>query len=452
MLTHKGTVKLETERLILRQARLSDAEAMFRNWANDPEVTKFLTWPTHSSPEISRMVIGSWLSGYDKNDHYHWMITVKADGDEPIGSISAVSMNEAAESVEIGYCIGRNWWHRGIMTEALGTVIRYMISECGFQRITAKHDCNNPHSGGVMRKCGMRYEGTFRRSARNNQGICDMDHYAILKEDLDKPKHFMEGFEPSDDEALVQEIYRRSGEETRLTRSQAARVEFLTTVRCIERYLRPGDRILDIGAGAGEYSLYFSRKGYEVSAVELSDANIAAFRSRLTPEDKISLTQRNALDLSIYGDASFDTVLLLGPLYHLHSKEDRLKCLEEAKRVCKPDGKLYLAFISNDPVILTMQQAHHDYLLKGDYDKETFRLEDFPFVFDTVPHARALLEEAELHIHHEVASDGLSELLAGMIDRMDEESYQQYLRYHSYICEKPECIGLSNHLLYVCSK
>ena len=452
MLTHKGTVKLETERLILRQARPNDAEAMFRNWANDPKVTKFLTWPTHSSPDISRMVIGSWLSGYDKNDHYHWMITVKAEGDEPIGSISAVSMNEAAESVEIGYCIGRNWWHRGIMTEALGTVIRYMISECGFQRITAKHDCNNPHSGGVMRKCGMRYEGTFRRSARNNQGICDMDHYAILKEDLDKPKHFMEGFEPSDDEALVQEIYRRSGEETRLTRSQAARVEFLTTVRCIERYLRPGDRILDIGAGAGEYSLYFSRKGYEVSAVELSDANIAAFRSRLTPEDKISLTQRNALDLSIYGDASFDTVLLLGPLYHLHSKEDRLKCLEEAKRVCKPDGKLYLAFISNDPVILTMQQAHHDYLLEGDYDKETFRLDDFPFVFDTLPHVRALLKEAGLRIVHEVASDGLSELLAGMIDRMDEESYQQYLRYHSYICEKPECIGLSNHLLYVCSK
>ena len=452
MLTHKGTVKLETERLILRQARLSDAEAMFRNWANDPEVTKFLTWPTHSSPEISRMVIGSWLSGYDKNDHYHWMITVKADGDEPIGSISAVSMNEAAESVEIGYCIGRNWWHRGIMTEALGTVIRYMISECGFQRITAKHDCNNPHSGGVMRKCGMRYEGTFRRSARNNQGICDMDHYAILKEDLDKPKQFMEGFEPSDDESLVQELYRRSGEETRLTRSQAARVEFLTTVRCIERYLRPGDRILDIGAGAGEYSLYFSRKGYDVSAVELSDANIAAFRSRLTPEDRIGLTQRNALDLSIYGDASFDTVLLLGPLYHLHSKEDRIKCLEEAKRVCKPDGKLYLAFISNDPVILTMQQAHHDYLLKGDYDKETFRLDDFPFVFDTLPHARALLKEAGLRILHEVASDGLSELLAGMIDRMDEESYQQYLRYHSYICEKPECIGLSNHLLYVCSK
>ena len=452
MLTHKGTVKIETERLILRQASLSDAEAMFRNWANDPEVTKFLTWPTHSSPEISRMVIGSWLSGYDKNDHYHWMITVKAEGDEPIGSISAVSMNETANSVEIGYCIGRNWWHRGIMTEALGTVIRYMISECGFQRITAKHDCNNPHSGGVMRKCGMRYEGTFRRSARNNQGICDMDHYAILKEDLDKPKHFMEGFEPSDDEALVQEIYRRSGEETRLTRSQAARVEFLTTVRCIERYLRPGDRILDIGAGAGEYSLYLSRKGYDVSALELSEANLAAFRGRLTPEDTVCPLQGNALDLSAYKDASFDTVLLLGPLYHLHSKEDRLKCLEEAKRVCKPDGKLYLAFISNDPVILTMQQAHHDYLLKGDYDKETFRLEDFPFVFDTLPHARALLKEAGLRILHEVASDGLSELLAGMIDRMDEESYQQYLRYHSYICEKPECIGLSNHLLYVCSK
>ena len=452
MLTHKSTTMLETERLILRKANSSDVEPMFRNWASDPEVTKFLTWPAHGSLDISRIVIDSWIHGYGEENYYQWMITVKAEGDEPIGSISVVGMDESTESAEIGYCIGRNWWHKGIMTEALGAVIRFMIFQVGFQRITARHDPNNPHSGAVMRKCGMRYEGTTRRSSRNNQGICDTAHYAILREELERPAHYMEGFSATDDEVLVQEIYRRSTEETRLTRSKAAQVEFLTTMRYIERYLTPGARILDIGAGAGEYSLCLSRKGFDVSALELSDSNIAAFRKRLTDKDTIHLTQGNALDLSIFADDTFDIVLLMGPLYHLHSKEDRIRCIQEAKRVCRPNGKLFLAFISNDIVIMTMQQIQHDYLLSGDYDKETVRLHDFPFVFDTVPHARALLKDAGLHMIHEIASDGLSELLGDMIDRMDERTYQQYLRYHYYVCEKTECIGLSNHLLFVCTK
>ncbi len=78
----------------------------------------------------------------------------------------------------------------------------------------------------------------------------------------------------------VNRTYDLFHEDTRLNHSKAARVEFLTTVRYIERYLKEGDRILDIGAGAGEYSLYFARKGYEVSALELADANIAAFRKK----------------------------------------------------------------------------------------------------------------------------------------------------------------------------
>lgn len=111
-------------------------------------------------------------------------------------------------------------------------------------------------------------------------------------------------------------------------------MEFLTTVKYIKEYLRPGMRILDIGAGA--YSLYFARQGYAVSALELADANVAAFRERLTAEDTVDLTQGNALDLSRYGDGSFDIVLLLGPLYHLHSEGDRLRCIAEARRVCRP--------------------------------------------------------------------------------------------------------------------
>lgn len=449
MVTHKGTRQIETERLILRRARIDDAQAMYENWASDPEVTRFLTWPPHESVEVTRTILQSWVEGYEKLDYYQWMIVPKDNDDKPIGSLFAGGTNDRVGKFHIGYCIGKAWWHRGIMSETLQAVIGYLFDEVNANRIEAHHDINNPHSGGVMRKCGMKYEGTFRQSDWNNQGICDAAYYAILRSDRQKPEHFMDGFVPKDDTELVQELYRRFDENTRLTKSKAAQVEFLTNVKYIERFLTPGGSILDIGAGAGEYSLHFARKGYAVSALELADANIAAFRGKLTSQDRIDLSQGNAVDLSRYGDHSFDAVLLFGPLYHLHAEKDRLKCIEEAKRVCKPDGKLFFAFISNDIVVMTMQQVNSDYLLEGDYDKETFRLYDNPFVFHTVDRCRELLQKAGIRICKEIASDGVSELLQDLINAMDDAAYRQYLKYHFYICEKPECLGMSNHLLFI---
>ncbi len=247
----------------------------------------------------------------------------------------------------------------------------------------------------------------------------------------------------------VQKTYELFNEDIRLNHSKAARVEFLTTVRYIEKYLKKGDKILDIGAGAGEYSIYFSRQGYDVSALELSDNNIKDFRKKLTPEDKIDLRQGNAVDLSVYPEGVFDVVLLFGPLYHLKNDEDKLRCINEAKRVCKPDGKLFFAFISNDFVIMTEFAYEDKYFVNGDYDKETFKLNDFPFVFHTPERCRQILSLGGIQILHEVASDGFSELMAEKINKLDDEGYEQYLRYHYYICEKPEMLGSSNHLLFV---
>lgn len=248
----------------------------------------------------------------------------------------------------------------------------------------------------------------------------------------------------------IKATYQFYHEDTRLSHSKAARVEFLTNTRYIERYLKPGDSILDIGAGAGEYSLYFARKGYKVSALELSETNIQAFQKKIAPEDSIELVQGNAVDLSHYADASFDAVLLFGPLYHLHSKQDQQQCIAEAKRVCKKEGKLFFAFIGNDMVILTELVQRPNYLIEGDYNKTTFELDDFPFfVFHTVEECRLMLHEGGINILHEVASDGISELMAATINGMDEANYAQYLRYHYYICEKPEFLGMSNHLLFV---
>lgn len=250
----------------------------------------------------------------------------------------------------------------------------------------------------------------------------------------------------------VSKTYEVFDENTRLSRSKASRVEFLTTIRLIERYLKPGNRILDIGAGAGEYSLYFAEKGYRVDAVELADVNINAFRKKLRPETPVTLRQGNALDLSCYADESFDIVLLFGPLYHLHSEADRQRCIAEAKRICKPDGMLFFAFIANDMVILTEFCYDPDYFTKNTYDHETFHVEDFPFVFFTVKQCRDMLEQGGIAITDAVAADGVSEMLAEKINAMEEESYAQYLRYHFYICEKPEMLGHSNHLLFAGKK
>jgi ribosomal-protein-alanine N-acetyltransferase len=182
MLIHKGTQRLETPRLILRQAIPEDAKPMFRNWASDPAVTRYLTWPTHENQETTDFVLNLWLADYEKPDYYQWMIVPKDVG-EPIGTISVVRLEDKAEEAEIGYCIGKKWWYRGYVSEALSAVIQYLFKEVGLNCLTAGHDVNNPNSGAVMRKCGMKYEGTAAASGRNNQGVCDMANYAILRED-----------------------------------------------------------------------------------------------------------------------------------------------------------------------------------------------------------------------------------------------------------------------------
>ena len=181
-MNHCGTYTIETKRLLLRKFMVEDAEAMFQNWASDKEVTKFLTWPAYTSLDTAIHILNEWTASYEKPDFYQWAIVPK-NLNEPIGSISVVSINEKTQMAEIGYCIGRPWWNRGITSEALSAVINFMFDQVGANRVQAKHDVNNPHSGLVMKKCGMKYEGTLRSAAVNNQGVCDVSIYALLKSD-----------------------------------------------------------------------------------------------------------------------------------------------------------------------------------------------------------------------------------------------------------------------------
>lgn len=181
-MNHKGTVTIETERLILRRFYLKDAKFMFYNWANDREVTKYLSWQPHKNVKDSRRRICLLKRSYMRKNYYDWAIVLK-ETDEPIGSISVVDIDERSQKVHIGYCIGKKYWRKGITSEALSVLMDFFFDEVGANRIEAMHDKENVNSGKVMTKCGMKYEGTLREYFINNTGIKDMCFYGIVKGD-----------------------------------------------------------------------------------------------------------------------------------------------------------------------------------------------------------------------------------------------------------------------------
>ena len=177
-----GTKQIETERLILRKYKVTDAEDMFVNWASCPAVTRFLTWPPYRRASDVRLYIKSRITEYEHKDCYDWVIEWK-ENHQVIGSISVISVQEMTQSASVGYCLGEAYWGKGIMTEALKAVVRFLFTEVGFKRIEATHDVRNTASGRVMEKCGLQYEGTLRQAGFANQGVCDIVVRSILKKD-----------------------------------------------------------------------------------------------------------------------------------------------------------------------------------------------------------------------------------------------------------------------------
>ena len=187
-MNQSGTQPLETSRLILRKFTIEDAQDMYNNWASDAEVTRFLTWPAHSSPEVTKGVLSVWISHYDEPDFYNWAIEWKKTG-RVIGNISVVKQTrDGSDSADIGFCMSRPLWGQGIMAEALKSVIRFLFDHEGFRRVAACHDIRNPRSGRVMEKAGMRKEGIWRNAGKNNSGIHDLVWHALLRNEEDLVK------------------------------------------------------------------------------------------------------------------------------------------------------------------------------------------------------------------------------------------------------------------------
>lgn len=183
MLKHVGTKTIETERLILRKFDVNDASDMYNNWAADNNVSRYLSWTSHSSIEESENILKMWVDDYTNIENYNWAIEIK-ENKKVVGSIGLLNIDNNIENAEIGYCISKELWNKGIMTEAFNGIIDFAFKEVGFERITARHHIDNSASGRVMEKCGLKYEGTLRKIHKINTGeLVDCKYYSILKEE-----------------------------------------------------------------------------------------------------------------------------------------------------------------------------------------------------------------------------------------------------------------------------
>lgn len=183
MLTHKGTQTIYTERLTLRRFTVEDARQMYDNWASDPRVTRFLTWEPHASPELTAQLLNEWTEAYQSLNNYNWVMEYEG---QCIGNISVVRCSDRSEYAELGYCMGYDYWNKGLMTEAVKAVVAFLFEEVGCHRIVIRHAVKNPASGRVAQKCGLTYEGTERGVFKNRDGeFLDIAGYAILREEWD---------------------------------------------------------------------------------------------------------------------------------------------------------------------------------------------------------------------------------------------------------------------------
>lgn len=179
-----GTRPLDTKSLYLRRFEETDAREMFENYCSDDLMTKHLTWPTHKEVETTESILRMWLHKYKEDHVYRWAIIEKSTN-MLIGSIDCVRVDIPKSTCEIGYCIGSSKWGKGYMSEALNTVINYLIKEADFNRVMARYSMQNPASGRVMEKCGMTFEGVMREADLDKNGnFIDMGQYAILKKDI----------------------------------------------------------------------------------------------------------------------------------------------------------------------------------------------------------------------------------------------------------------------------
>ncbi len=268
------------------------------------------------------------------------------------------------------------------------------------------------------------------------------------------------GFGGSETEVkeLLSQYYERYNEDGRLLDFRRGQLEFATTMKYIQKYLRPGDKVLEIGAGTGRYSLSLAAQGFDVTSVELLEHNLNILNDKVKSTMNIRTILGDALDLSMLADATFDMTLMLGPMYHLFTETDKRLALSEAVQVTKPGGVLMVAYCISDASIIEygFRGRHIPELVEeGLLDTETFVTRSHPKeLFELVRKSDVdkMIAGFPVERLHYAATDGLGYFIRRDLEEMDQESFDLFRKYHLAVCENPDMVGATAHSLDVLRK
>ncbi len=251
----------------------------------------------------------------------------------------------------------------------------------------------------------------------------------------------------------IEKHYNKHPEDLRLLRRHGI-VEFETTMYHLHRFLRPGMHLLDIGAGTGRYTSALMAEGYNVKAVELVRRNIDVFLKR---EPTADVVQSDARHMPFLPDASADITLMLGPLYHLIGDEEKLKALTEARRVTKPGGLIFVAYLMNEYSILSycFDEDRIDGLMERGAVDEDFHIQanqDELYDYVRLEDIDRLDRMAGLDRVTIFSPDGPSDYMRTRLNQMSDETFARFLDYQKRVSERPDLMGAGSHVVDICKR
>lgn len=262
----------------------------------------------------------------------------------------------------------------------------------------------------------------------------------------------------------VVQYYENNNEDSRLTSNNARRIEFITSISVLDKYIPKDSKILDVAAGTGVYAFYYAEKGHAVFAADITPKHVDIILDKVKAQSKplnIKAAVNDATDLSMFNEEEYDAILCLGPIYHLLDEADRKKCISECLRVLKPGGILAIAYVNRyymlPHLVSRDKKFSKDSIMKkillqscaNAADEDSYWTDAY---YSTPEEMEQLAENFNVEIIDHVATDGLSPMLRDMVDGMDEQEYKVWTDYHMMTCREKSIMGISNHGLLICRK
>ena len=257
---------------------------------------------------------------------------------------------------------------------------------------------------------------------------------------------------------IIIDKYTEYDEDSRLIKDRAHNIEYLTTIRYIQKFLKPGSKILEVGAGTGRYSLALAKMGYSVVATDLTPKHVDIMKRKSKRLNNFQCMVADALDLSMFKDNSFDMVLNLGPMYHMFHQKDKEQVVKETLRVAKKNAVCMFAYLAHASLITgyALSAGRNNVVTRmvSLMDK-TGRIKDTPeevFASFYVEDFKKLFKKTGTTYITNIATDGIAPAMSEWVERLSKKDYQAFLNWHFMTCERLDQQGFSSHLLYICKK